>query len=78
MLLGALAPILTIPYLSYELAWLGTWGALLLLALGWLWTTREGSLGSRPPPDLAPLRERPDRDALRALRARLLRYAQPG
>jgi hypothetical protein len=69
-LLGALAPLLTIPFLSYELAWLGTWGALFLLALGWLWVNARATLADLPP-ELAPLREGPDRNALEALRARL-------
>ncbi len=72
-LLGALAPILTIPDLSYELAWLGTWGALFVLALGWLWVNLTRAVQADLPPDLAPLRERPDAAALRALRVSLLR-----
>ncbi len=71
-LLGALAPLLTIPDPSYELAWLGTWGALFILALGSLWVTARNA-ATELPPDLAPLRERPDRPALLALRARLVR-----
>jgi hypothetical protein len=71
-LLGALAPLLTVPYLSYELAWLGTVGALFVLALGWLWVSAKAAAADLPP-DLAPLRDRPDRDALHALRVRLER-----
>ena len=70
-LLGALAPLLTVPYLSYELAWLGTVGALFVLALGWLWVSAKATAADLPP-DLAPLRDRPDRDALHALRVRLV------
>jgi len=72
-LFGALAPLLTIPYTPYELGWLGTWGALFLLTLGWLWTTVRAALSAEVPADLAPLRDRPDRVALEALRARLVR-----
>jgi hypothetical protein len=71
-LLGALAPLLTIPDVSYELAWLGTWGALFILAVGSLWVSVRAVVTDLPP-ELAPLRERPDRDAFVALRERLVR-----
>jgi hypothetical protein len=57
-------------FLSYELAWLGNPGRAFLLALGWLWVNARATLADLPP-ELAPLREGPDRNALEALRARL-------
>lgn len=69
--LGALAPLLTIPDVFYELAWLGTWGALLILAFGSLWVAARDAAAELPA-DLAPLRERPDRDAYRSLVRRLV------
>jgi hypothetical protein len=72
-LFGAIAPVLTIPETSYELAWLGTWGALFILALAWLWVTVAEVAHADPPTELAPLRRRPDPVALEALRARLTR-----
>jgi hypothetical protein len=71
-LVGALAPVLTIPYIAYQLAWLGTWGALFLLAIGWLWVTVSGAAERELPPDLEPLRRRPDPAALDALRSKLV------
>jgi hypothetical protein len=72
-LLGALGPVLTVPETKYELAWLGTWGALFVLALGWLWVNATAAIATELPPDLAPLRTRPDAQALEALRGRLVR-----
>jgi hypothetical protein len=72
-LFGALGPLLTIPYIAYELAWLGTWGALFLLALGWLWVNVTALATADLPSELAPLRKRPDPAALEALRERLAR-----
>ena len=48
--LGALAPILTVPLISYELGWLGTWGALLVFSFGWLWVAgRDAGIRLRAP-----------------------------
>jgi hypothetical protein len=48
LLAGALSPVLTIPERQYELAWLGTWGALWLVALAWLVVAAEGTLTRGP------------------------------
>ena len=48
LLAGALSPVLTIPLQQYELAWLGTWGALWLVALGWLVVAAEGTVARGP------------------------------
>jgi hypothetical protein len=71
-LFGALSPVLTIPEISYQLAWLGTFGALFLLCLGWLWVAAQQAVRELPP-ELEPLRRRPDPDALDALVSRLRR-----
>lgn len=70
-LLGALAPVLTIPDIRYELEWLGTFGALYILLLVWLWRTLRDMLAHRWPDELQPLRRRPDPAALTALADRL-------
>jgi hypothetical protein len=73
-LFGALAPVLTIPYIEYELAWLGTWGALWIMAIVWGWTLLRDTVAADIPTDVAPLLDAPANPAaLAALRARLRR-----
>jgi hypothetical protein len=57
-LLGALAPVITVPIVSYELGWLGTWGALLILGVAWAWVTARDMSKGQWPAELEPLRDR--------------------
>jgi hypothetical protein len=71
-LLGALAPILTIPLVTYELAWLGTWGALWVMLIVWAWVHIRDAATAEIPADIRPAVDAPAApNALDGVRARL-------